>query len=286
MRNRSATVKFFWAMALLACASYAQVGGPGTVMVPGGGSGGSGTIGGTLTGTDDLLVCTDGTGGSTIGACTVGNIDNLRLDLNTISTTNANGSLVLAPNGTGTVTVPAGSEGVPSVKFSNDLDTGIYSVGLDGSIGFVTSGVTNAFFNTSGLRTNNAKYLNGFSVLVEANTAGSGAPNVLLSNELATVLTNEGATAENYHTLPTAVAGYTFTFCAQDADGLRITANTSDTIRVIDKVTAAAGYIESTTIGSCVTLTAINAVEWFAHPIHGVWTDGTFTYDDTSLTTP
>ena len=36
------------------------------------------------------------------------NVDNITIDANTISTTNSNGALVLSPNGTGTVTVPAG----------------------------------------------------------------------------------------------------------------------------------------------------------------------------------
>ena len=35
-------------------------------------------------------------------------VDNVSVDTNTISTTNSNGDLVLSPNGTGTVTVPAG----------------------------------------------------------------------------------------------------------------------------------------------------------------------------------
>ena len=35
-------------------------------------------------------------------------VDNVRVDTNTISTTNTNGDLVLSPNGTGTVTVPSG----------------------------------------------------------------------------------------------------------------------------------------------------------------------------------
>jgi len=121
---------------------------------------------------------------------------------------------------------------------------------------------------------------------VEPNTAGSGAPNVLAATESRTVLTNEGATAANYHTLPTAAAGYVFEFVVQDADGLRIVADTDDTLRVIDKVTAAAGYIESTTIGSVVRLVAINATEWYATSVHGVWTDGTWTYDDTGNTSP
>lgn len=121
---------------------------------------------------------------------------------------------------------------------------------------------------------------------VEASTAGSGAPNVLVATESFKVFTNEGSTAANYHTLNSAAAGPTNTWCVQDADGIRITAAGVDTIRVIDKVTAAGGYIESTTIGSCVTLLTLNATEHFAHPINGVWTDGTFTYDDTGLTSP
>lgn len=123
-------------------------------------------------------------------------------------------------------------------------------------------------------------------VPVEANTAVAASPNILVANESGAALTNEGATAANYHTLPTAAAGYRYTFVVQDADGMRVVANTDDTIRVIDKVTAAAGYIESTTIGSVVTLLAINATEWVATSIHGVWTDGTFTYDDTGNTSP
>ena len=55
---------------------------------------------------------------------------------------------------------------------------------------------------------------------------------------------------------------------------------------MIDKITGTAGYISSTTIGSVVTLVAVDATTWVATSIHGVWTDGTFTYDDTANTTP
>lgn len=112
---------------------------------------------------------------------------------------------------------------------------------------------------------------------VEANVAGVGTPNALTANESFKVLTNEGVTAKNYHTLPAAAASLTYTFVVQDADGLRITAGADDTIRLGSKVTAAAGYIESTTIGDYVTLVSINAVEWVGHA-YGTWTDGTFTY--------
>lgn len=100
------------------------------------------------------------------------------------------------------------------------------------------------------------------------------------------VRTNEGVTVKFSDTLPTAVAGATHTHIVQDIDGIRITAAAGDTIRISDKVTAAAGYVESTTIGSVITLLAINATEWVATTVLGTWTDGTFTYSDASLTTP
>lgn len=106
---------------------------------------------------------------------------------------------------------------------------------------------------------------------IEASTAGSGAPNVLTNAESNKMLTNEGATAEAYNTLPTAVAGLTYSACVQDADGLRVTADTGDTIRIEASASATAGYINSTTIGSCVELVAINATEWFAVSVTGTW---------------
>ena len=108
--------------------------------------------------------------------------------------------------------------------------------------------------------------------LVEANTAGSGSPNILAATESRSVMTNEGATAENYHTLPTAAAGYDFTFVCQDSDGIRVVANTGDTIRDVGTVSASAGYIRSSTIGSVIRLLAINATEWIVVSKQGTWT--------------
>ncbi len=106
---------------------------------------------------------------------------------------------------------------------------------------------------------------------VEANTAGVGSPNVLTAAESRKVLTNEGSTAKNYHTLPAAEAELTYTFAVQDSDGMRITAGAGDTIRVGSSVTAAAGYIESTTVGAAITLLAINDTEWVAISTLEVW---------------
>jgi len=104
---------------------------------------------------------------------------------------------------------------------------------------------------------------------VEANTAGSGSPNVLTAVESYTVLTNETATEKNYHTLPLAAAGIQYTFAVQDSDGIRITAETGDTIRVAGSVSGSGGYVESTTVGDVITLLAVNDTEWFAIQVVG-----------------
>lgn len=109
-------------------------------------------------------------------------------------------------------------------------------------------------------------------LLVEANAAGSGSPNIITASESNTVFTNEGATALNYHTLPTAVAGLTYTFYVSDSDGIRITANTGDIIKINGVASATAGYAECLAIGGSITLTAINATDWVATSVIGTWT--------------
>lgn len=86
-----------------------------------------------------------------------------------------------------------------------------------------------------------------------------------------TVFTNEGATAQVVFNLPTAVAGYTYEFIVQDADGIQVVASSGDTIRLGTSVSASAGNATSTTIGSAVILTCINATEWIAESIVGTW---------------
>ncbi len=106
---------------------------------------------------------------------------------------------------------------------------------------------------------------------ISPQTGGSGSPYSITTDDSGTVFTNEGATGEAYLNLPSAAAGLTYTFCVQDADGLRIVADTGDTIRLSSTVSASAGYAESTTIGSTVTLTAINSTEWIGMSINGTW---------------
>ncbi len=91
-------------------------------------------------------------------------------------------------------------------------------------------------------------------------------------NDQGRTFTNEGAAAIVVFTLPTAVAGQSYTFIVQDADLLRVVAAAGDTIRLGSSVSAAAGNVESTAIGDVVELIAINATEWIARSVIGTWT--------------
>jgi len=109
------------------------------------------------------------------------------------------------------------------------------------------------------------------TLTVEPHTEGSTSPHLLDAADSGKVLTNQGCTAKGYHTLPAAAAGLHFTFICQDADGIRATAVGDDTIRVAGTVSPAAGYVESTTVGSALHLVGINAGEWIAVDVVGTW---------------
>jgi hypothetical protein len=92
-----------------------------------------------------------------------------------------------------------------------------------------------------------------------------------------TTFTNEGAGGLQDITLPTASANtttgcYVYSFIVQSANGLRVIASAGDTIRIGTSVSAAAGNIQSTNVGSAVRLHCINATEWVAESVVGSWT--------------
>lgn len=201
------------------------------------------------------------------------------------------GIRILSFNGSPSYDV--GSDNVQGVQaftlFGSGGAVGIGSIEFSGFVVasnkgyYVSSGNSNDNGKDTGLvrvapavwRASNASSGTGVvlqAALVEASTAGSGTPNVLVNTESGTVLTNEGATAQNYHTLPTAAAGLVFEFVVQDADGIRVVAATGDTIQDVGTVSATAGYIQSTTIGSVIRLAAINATQWVVMSKQGAWT--------------
>ena len=105
---------------------------------------------------------------------------------------------------------------------------------------------------------------NGWILNARVISANASTPVNVTAPESNKVYTNEWASAKIVFNLPTAVAGYTYTFIVQDTDWIDVTAAAWDTIRRNTNVTAAAWTVTSTAIGSILTLVAINATERIA----------------------
>lgn len=291
-----------------------------------------GGLSGPVSSTDNALVRWDGTDGltlqnglvvesdaGTLSGITLLDVDNLRLDGNTLSAQNANGSIVLSPDGSGRVSIGGSSSSFPSLfPSSGALDIrkadgsgmapvvadALFTVGSVGGAGqwkvlsngdqVIRSGAaikgsdssdTNGSLDVDMRRGGAGVWLDGngsgglgFRLTgrpVEASTAGSGAPNILAATESGKLITNEGVTAEAYNTLPTsAPVGCECPFYCADADGIRVTAPTGETIRTgPGSISATGGFIRSTVIGSGIILTKINSTSWVSVTApNGTWT--------------
>lgn len=275
------------AIALLTAAAHPLLAQPGHGPISGGG--GSAGIGGSTGATDNAILRADGVGGVTAQSSAVTIADttgNFQWEGTTAD--DFEGNFTFADptadwtwtwSASGQVLAPLGSESLPAYSFAGSVDTGFY--GTASTIYATVSSTSKLRINANGTSIlhgwlygsgdpNNRLF--GFAKWVSASTAGSGAPEAADPVFGMAVYTNEGTTAQNYRTLPSAAAGYQFTFVVQDADGIRVVAAAGDTIRIAGTVSATAGYAQSTTIGSTLTLVAINATEWVAISWLGTWT--------------
>lgn len=181
---------------------------------------------------------------------------------------------------TGAVLAPNGSSGAPTLTFENDPDTGVYRESAN-VVGIAVGGNRRLYVDDNGIYPTGRIWghggvghsIVGFLVDVTTSTAGSGAPRAAQDYESLATFTNEGASAENYHQLPSAVKGYRYTFVVQNANGVRIVAAAGDTIRPgTVAASSTAGFIRCATAGATITLQAINATEWVAVSMIGTWT--------------
>ena len=86
-----------------------------------------------------------------------------------------------------------------------------------------------------------------------------------------TAYVNTGAGIQIVYNLPASSLGLEYVFCTQNANGIQVVANGSDTILFSTAITSAGGNISSTTPGSTTTLLAIAAGQWIATSITGTW---------------
>lgn len=122
-------------------------------------------------------------------------------------------------------------------------------------------------------------------------TAGVGSPTALTAAQSGSLVTNTGTTVKAACTLPASPSVGTFyDFLCDDADGLRVVANTSQTITLGDLgASASAGYVETVRQDSAFRLTYTAANVWRGTRIEGTWlidstTSAGFAYTPTAWT--
>lgn len=89
------------------------------------------------------------------------------------------------------------------------------------------------------------------------------------------VVTNAGAGGTVAITLPTAAAGYRFTFILMAAQELRITPAAGDAIKIGTSAGAAAEYFVADAVGETVTIVSVDATNWVATSYIGTWSQET-----------
>ena len=116
-------------------------------------------------------------------------VDNVRVDTNTISTTDTNGDLVLSPNGTGTVTVPSGYKnrtgfGANSLVSKEYVDAIKQALDVKASVRLATTANLGSNYNNAGgtltnsgsnaaLQLDGVTVVAGNRILVKDQTAGA-----------------------------------------------------------------------------------------------------------------
>jgi len=131
--------------------------------------------GGTIDGSA-INSATIGASTPAAGTFTAVNVDNITADTNTISTTNSNGDLVLAPNGNGTVTVPSGYKnrsgfGTNSLVSKEYVDA--VKVGLDFKDSVRVASTTNLTISGPGAAVDGVTLSSGDRVLLKNQSTGS-----------------------------------------------------------------------------------------------------------------
>lgn len=158
----------------------------------------------------------------------------------------------------------AQSRTTPSFRWVNDDDTGMG--GAANVFSIIAGGVeiAAAVFAAGGV-SSGLNFLRPVAAEVTS-------PETVAVADTGKVITNEGAAGAVTYNLPTAAAGYQYTFIVQSANDMVVTAATGDTIRLAASVTSAAGTATNGTVGGVLTLVSINNTEWIGIASVGTWT--------------
>ncbi len=181
-------------------------------------------------------------------------VDNITIDGNTVSTTNSNGNIALAPNGTGSVTVPSGYEaraGFSSDSLVNKTYVDSVANGLD-----VKASVRVA--TTANLSVN---YNNGAGTLTATSNGAIAIDGVTLSLNDRVLVKNQSVAAQNgFYKVTTTGSGSAVFVLTRTPDADAASELTSGAFTFTEEGTANAdnGYVLSTNGAIVLGTTSIN----------------------------
>jgi hypothetical protein len=100
--------------------------------------------------------------------------------------------------------------------------------------------------------------------LVEQSNHIAASPNVIIALENNKLFTNDGATAENVHTLPPCELGLRYTFFVKETVGIKIQAGsgTGEHLRLGDA--GPVDYVQSSVVGAVIEFVCVTSTAWIA----------------------
>jgi len=110
----------------------------------------------------------------------------------------------------------------------------------------------------------------GHQHYITINTRSSGTGTLVVA-DTQQIFSNVGAVSEVGFTLPSAASGIELSFVVENINGLKVFAQSNNKIYAGTVVGISGGYINSSGIGSTLTLLAVNTVDWFTMSQEGTW---------------
>jgi hypothetical protein len=172
--------------------------------------------------------------------------------------------------------------GIATVYYLMTASYDLVAATVTNGAGMTASGVTGTrLYDDKGnaeltVRTNAVNVLTNLSVsgaitgLVP--TASKTANYSILQSDSGTYFNNNGAVAAQTNTLPGSVPGMKFSLSCLVAQNTAFKASGADTIRSVGGVSAAAGLLFSSTIGSTAEIYCPAAGTWYVVSTNGTWT--------------
>lgn len=174
-----------------------------------------------------------------------------------------------ATEGAGAIALTANQGATDTITVTNTQGTGAGAVTLTATAGGITlTSLTGTATSDPIIGDGTAAWYGGLKAIVN-----DAEPHAILAAESGKVLTNLGSDGGDAWTLPTAVAGYEYTFVVMAAQQMRITTAAGDSILGSGIDVGAGDYYWADAVGETLHIIAVDSANWIIISSTGTWTD-------------